>query len=161
MPLISLRRAGLAALLAAAAPAAAFQPATAAADALAPAAAEPAAAVDAFHAALRRGDTDAALAMLADEALILEQGGAEHGKAEYAASHLAADSAFEREVKLVTTRRTGDAAGEFAWIATEGRATGSFHGRPVDRATAESMVLRRSGGSWRIVHIHWSSAAGE
>jgi hypothetical protein len=30
----------------------------------------------------------------------------------------------------------------------------------VDRITTETMVLRRRGASWKIVHIHWSSAAG-
>ena len=125
------------------------------------AAARPAAAVvDGFHAALRRGDTKAALGALADNALIFESGGAERSKAEYASHHLSADSAGTQAVASEVTRRTGEAAGNVAWIATEGRTRGSYKGKPIDEVTTETMVLRRAGRGWKIVHIHWSSAKG-
>jgi ketosteroid isomerase-like protein len=115
--------------------------------------------VDAFHAALKRGDTVAAAALLAEDALIFEEGGAERSKAEYAAHHLPSDAQFSRSVSSVVSRRAGHSQGALAWIATEGRTTGSYKGKPVDLSTAETMVLRRSDGTWKIVHIHWSSAA--
>ncbi len=121
------------------------------------AAVEAAAAVDGFHAALRRGDTSAALEFLAADALIYEEGGAERSRAEYASHHLAADAAFSQAVPSTRSRRTGRASGETAWIATESRTTGRFRDRAVDRLSAETMVLRREGGRWRIAHIHWSS----
>ena len=127
--------------------------------ALAPSARPPATVVDAFHAALQRGDTKAALGFLANDALIFESGGVERGKAEYASHHLAADAAFSKAVPARLTRRAGQAIGGTAWIATEGRTTGAFKGKAVDRRTVETMVLRRTGASWKIVHIHWSSAA--
>jgi ketosteroid isomerase-like protein len=145
------------AFLALAAPAAAERgpvPAEAVSAAALPAAAT----VDAFHAALRRGDTGAAAALLADDALIFEEGRAERSKAEYALRHLAADAAFSKAVPGVRTRRRGDASGDFAWIATEGRSKGSYRGSEVNRVTDETMVLRRASGGWKIVHIHWSSA---
>jgi len=124
-----------------------------------PAAARGAAAtVDAFHAALRRGDSKAAAALLADDALIFEEGGVERSKAEYVTSHLPADAAFSSVVASTVTRRMGGSDGAFAWVASEGRMTGNWQGRAVDRVTTETMVLRRVGGSWRIIHIHWSSA---
>ena len=157
---ISLRSAAWAALLAAAAPSAASEPAQAPAAApLSADAGEAAAAVDAFHSALGRGDTKAALLLLADEALIFEEGGAERSKAEYAGHHLGADAAFSQAVRAVTTRRTGASSGDLAWVASEARSKGTFNGRAVDRNVAETMVLRRVAGAWRIVHIHWSSAA--
>jgi ketosteroid isomerase-like protein len=113
--------------------------------------------VDAFHAALARGDTVAALALLSSDALIFEEGSAERSKAEYAAQHLGADAEFTAAVPSTRTRRTGNAIGANAWIATEGRVTGNFKGRAVDRISAETMVLRRAGAVWQIVHIHWSS----
>lgn len=119
-----------------------------------------AAVVDAFHAALRRGDTNAALSYLAESALIYEAGGVERGKQEYASHHLGADAAFARAVPGKITRRAGDTAGNVAWLATEGRTTGTYKGKAVDRVTAETMVLRRLGRAWKIVHIHWSSTAG-
>lgn len=152
------------ALLAFAAPASAAQQsggskAAPSADLAAPA--RPAAAVvDEFHGALRRGDTRAALGFLSPDALIYESGGVERSKAEYASHHLAADAAFSKAVPGRVMRRQGFAAGDLAWIATEGRTTGAYRGKPVDRKTVETMVLRRTGGAWRIVHIHWSSAPG-
>lgn len=127
---------------------------------LAPPARPAAAVVDAFHAALQRGDTKAALSFLANDALIFEAGGIERGKAEYASHHLAADAAFSQAVPATLTRRAGEAVGKVAWIATEGRTAGTYKGKPVDRRTVETMVLRRLGAAWKIVHIHWSSAAG-
>ena len=127
---------------------------------VAPSARPAAAVVDAFHAALGRGDTEAAQANLAEDALIYEEGGIERGKQEYASHHLGADAAFAQAVPGKITRRAGEAVGDIAWIATEGRTTGTYKDRAVDRITAETMVLRRKGNVWKIVHIHWSSAAG-
>jgi ketosteroid isomerase-like protein len=127
-------------------------------EAVAPSARAAAAAVDAFHAALRRGDTNAALALLADEALIFEDGRAERSKAEYALHHVGADSEYSKAVPAVATRRSGDSAGGIAWIATERRARGAFRGTDVNSVTEETMILRRVAGRWKIVHVHWSSA---
>lgn len=118
-----------------------------------------AAAVDSFHAALRRGDSEAALALVADEAVVFEEGRAERSKAEYALRHAAADAAFSKAVPSVRNRRTGHSAADLAWIASESRTKGRFKGQDVDRIMVETMVLRRDpAGAWKIVHIHWSSA---
>lgn len=121
-------------------------------------AAEASATVDSFHDALRRGDTRTAAALLADDALIFESGGAERTKAEYSTHHLPADAAFSSAVSSMVTRRSSRSAGDLAWVASEGRTTGRFKDKPVDLLTTETMVLRRDAGSWKIVHIHWSSA---
>ena len=124
--------------------------------------ARPAAAVvDTFHEALRRGDGKAAAALLADDVLIFETGGAERSKVEYLAQHLAADIGFEQAVPSTTSRKKGGARGNMAWIATEGRTTGSYHGKTIDRVTTETMILHRVGVTWKIVHVHWSSAAAQ
>ena len=120
-----------------------------------------AATVDAFHAALHHGDTAAAAAFIADDALIFESGGVERSKAEYTGHHLAADAEFSRAVTSVVTKRTAHANGAFAWVASEGRTTGNYHGRALDLVTTETMLLRRAGGAWKIVHIHWSSGAAK
>ena len=118
----------------------------------------PAAVVDAFHAALARGDIVSAAALLADDALIFESGSAERSKAEYAAYHLGADAKFAQAVPRSVTARSGAAIGGGAWIATEGRTTGTYGDRAIDSLSTETMVLREETGGWRIVHIHWSSA---
>ena len=126
---------------------------------LAPDARAAAATVDAFHDALHRGDAPSAAALLADDALIFEEGGAERSKAEYVAHHLPADAAFSRVVVSTVARRSGGAEGPLAWIATEGRTTGTYKGKAVNRVTTETVLLRRVSGTWKIAHIHWSSGA--
>ena len=118
----------------------------------------PEAVVDSFHRALKDGNREAALALLDEKVLILEGGGAERSKAEYAAHHLDADAEFIRAVPTEITRRTVEADGTMAWVATEGRTKGGFRGRDIDKVSAETMVLRRASDGWKIVHIHWSSA---
>lgn len=125
--------------------------------ALSGSAAEAAAVVDAFHAALQRGDTEGAALLLSDDVVVFEGGGVERSKAEYADHHLPADAIFAASVSSRVSRRTGGGSGDLAWVASEGRTKGTYDGKPLDRATSETMVLRRSGSSWKIVHIHWSS----
>ena len=113
--------------------------------------------VDAFHAALAKGESMAAVALLAEEALIYEGGYAERSKAEYASHHASADAAYAAMVPSRITRRTGVADGGLAWIASESRTTGTYKEKPVDRVTTETMILRKTADGWRIVHVHWSS----
>ena len=122
-------------------------------------AAEPAATVDQFHAALAKGDTVTAAALLSDDALIFEQGGVERSKAEYAGHHLPADAEYAKAVASQVVKRTERTEGNLAWVATEGRARGTFKGKSVDRVSTETMLLRRTGDAWKIVHIHWSGSA--
>lgn len=122
-------------------------------------AASAAAVVDAFHAALASGNTDGALALMAPDVLIFETGGAERSRDEYAGHHLGSDAAFAAAVPSSVTRRAGQVVGDVAWISSEGRITGEYNGRAVDRLTTETMVLVRHGETWMIHHIHWSSRA--
>lgn len=130
-----------------------------AAGAVAAEATDAATAVDAFHAALKAGDTAAALALMAPDVMIFEEGGAERSRDEYASHHLGSDAAFAAASEATLARRSGWADGDVAWITSEGRTTGQFNGRAVDRLTAETMVLKRHAEGWRIHHIHWSSRA--
>jgi len=116
-------------------------------------------AVDAFHAALKAGDTAAALTFLAPDVMIFEEGGAERSRAEYASHHLGSDAAFAAASEATVARRSGRAEGDLAWITSEGRTTGQFNGRAIDRLTTETMILKRHADGWRIHHIHWSSRA--
>jgi ketosteroid isomerase-like protein len=115
--------------------------------------------VDAFHAALKAGQIGEAAKLMAADVLIFEAGVAQRSKADYAAEHLPGDAAFEKDATARTLHRSGGALGEVAWIATDGRLEGHSGGKPVDRLTTETMVLRRTSDGWRIVHVHWSSRA--
>jgi len=120
---------------------------------------EAAVVVDAFHAALKAGDTAGALTFLAPDVMIFEEGGAERTRDEYASHHLGSDAAFAAASDATVTRRSGWANGDIAWITSEGRTTGQSNGGAVDRLTTETMVLKRHSDGWRIHHIHWSSRA--
>ena len=125
----------------------------------APVAGSAEAVVAAFHAALERGDTAAALALMAEDVLVYEQGGAERSRAEYAAEHLAADAEFSRSTRSLTSGRRSRIDGDLAVVTSESRTTGRFRDRDVNSAGVETMVLRRTPAGWRITHIHWSSRA--
>ncbi|MCI3130934.1 nuclear transport factor 2 family protein [Phenylobacterium aquaticum] len=122
-----------------------------------PAAAEAAVVVDAFHAALKAGDTSKAESLLADAVLIFEAGGAERSRSAYAAHHLAADAAFAKLATETLSRRSGGGGGNFAWIASEGAVRPQTDGKTQPRVTTETMILQQTAGVWRIVHVHWSS----
>jgi ketosteroid isomerase-like protein len=120
--------------------------------------ASPAAAVEAFHAALTRGDASTAADLLAEDVVIFEEGEAEASKSAYMASHLPADIAFLSQVKEEVTSQSQQQSGNLAWVISRGTLQGSYDGKPVRRQTTETMVLRRADGGWRIVHAHWSSS---
>ena len=115
------------------------------------------AAVTAFHAAMERGDSLAAMALLAPDVEVLESGGLED-RAEFRAHHLAADIEFARAVKQVRGAMRVKLQGDVAWTAATSTATGTFRGRDINSTGAESMVLTRTtDGRWLIRSIHWSS----
>lgn len=112
--------------------------------------------VSQFHAALAAGDSSAALALLADDVVVLEAGGTET-RAEYRAHHLAADIQFAQAVPSTAGPIQIGVQGGVAWAVTTTTTTGTFQGRAVNSAGAELMVLSRGQDGWRIRAIHWSS----
>ena len=112
--------------------------------------------VERFHGALAAGDSAAARALLAPEAVILESGGIETVD-EYTSHHLAADMAFaaavasERGPIQVTVR------GDVAWAVSTSRSRGRYGDRDIDSTGAELVVLSRGPEGWRIEAVHWSS----
>lgn len=112
--------------------------------------------IDAFHAALERGDSAAALALLVPGAVILESGSAE-SVAEYRAHHLPADIDFARAIRGARTALRITVRGDLAWAAATSTTQGEFKGRAVNSAGAELLVLERTGAGWRLAAIHWSS----
>ncbi|MBT8336512.1 MAG: nuclear transport factor 2 family protein [Gemmatimonadetes bacterium] len=114
-----------------------------------------AAVVAGFHSALNEGRADDALALLADDAVILEGGGQET-KAEYASHHLEADIAFATAVDRVRGDLTVVVQGDVAWAMSTSRTTGEVRGREIDSRGGELMVLSRTPDGWIIRSISWS-----
>ncbi len=118
--------------------------------------AEVAATVERFHAALTKGDTTGAMALLALDAIILESGGVET-REEYRSHHLAGDMNYARSVKSDRGPIRVTVRGDVAWASSTSTSKGQSRGRAINSAGAELMVLTRTASGWRISAIHWSS----
>ena len=118
----------------------------------------PADAVDAFHQALRNKDTAAALSLLDRELVVFEFGVVDPTAEVYAFQHLPFDiDAAAASTWNIENRRVGG-EGDVRWVLTTYHVTGRRgDGSPVDLMTLETMILRRTSGLFRIVHMHWST----
>lgn len=114
--------------------------------------------IDAFHAALKRGDTQSALMFLSDDVLIFESGAVESSRAEYETHHLRADAEFSAATSRTRVSERVINVGNMASVMRVELIKGSFRGRPINSRSVETMTLRQTDAGWRIVHIHWSSA---
>ncbi|MEO7965002.1 MAG: DUF4198 domain-containing protein [Gemmatimonadaceae bacterium] len=124
--------------------------------------------VSRFHDALARGDSAAALALLAPDVVILESGDVER-RGDYRSHHLQADIAFARAIPGSRTLIGVSVAGDAAWVSATSTTVGQFNGHAINSLGAELVVLtraRRQGESesstsgsapWQIRAIHWSS----
>ncbi|MEQ8331339.1 MAG: DUF4440 domain-containing protein [Longimicrobiales bacterium] len=117
-----------------------------------------AAVVQAYHDALAAADSAAALALLAEDAMILESGGVET-RAEYRSHHLPGDMAFAAAVPRQRGPIRVTVEGGIAWAVSTSTTTGTYRDRDIDSRGAELMVLSREPDGWRIRAIHWSSRA--
>ena len=120
--------------------------------------AEVTAVVEAFYAAIKKGDPAAAMSLIAPDAVFLEAGGVET-RAQYESSHLPADIEFEKAVTTSFKPYRVTVVGDTAWVVTNTDYKGTFRDRAVDSVGVELMVLARDVSGWRIRAIHWSSRA--
>jgi hypothetical protein len=118
----------------------------------------PAETVDAFHAALKNKDTAGALSLLDRGLVVYEFGLVDPTVEAYGLRHLP----FDMDVAVATqwkleTRHVGG-SGDERWVLSSYRVTGKqADGTPIDQTTLETAILRRAGGAFRIVHLHWST----
>lgn len=114
------------------------------------------AAVDGFHKALATGEAEGVLAFLSLDAVIAEAGAVET-REEYQRQHLFEDIAFARAVPSVSLAVVVRQQGDTAWVTNTFRVIGTYQARSVNRLAAETAVLTKTPGGWRIRAIHWSS----
>ena len=118
----------------------------------------PADTVDAFHAALRAKNTAGALSLLDRGLVVFEFGAVDPTVEAYAFQHLP----FDMDVAAATQwklemRRVGGEGNE-RWVLSTYRVTGKQRdGTAIDLTTLETVILRRAGDLFRIVHFHWST----
>jgi len=120
----------------------------------------PAEIVDAFHGALRAGDTARALSLLDREIIVFEFGVADLKLEAYALTHLPIDMDLAARTRWELQTRRVAGSGEQRWVLSVYRVTGPAEAdKPaVDQTMAETIILRRIGDGLRIAHIHWSNA---
>ena len=114
------------------------------------------AALEAFYAAMKTGDTATAMRQIAPDAVFVESGKLET-RAEYEANHLPADIEFEKQVTGKRAPWQVKFEDDAAWVIATTEYEGTFDGGPVNFVSAQLAVLTRAEGNWRIRSIHWSS----
>jgi ketosteroid isomerase-like protein len=114
------------------------------------------AALESFYAAMKAGDTAAAMALVAPGAVFLE-GGKLETRDEYEKNHLPADIGFEKQVSGTRGPLNININRDTAWVIATTDYDGTFEDAPVSFTSAQLAVLTRESGSWRIRSIHWSA----
>lgn len=109
-----------------------------------------------YNEAIALGDSGTALALLADDAVILESGGIET-RAQYRTEHLPADIKFAKSIRSQRSPIVVRVHGDAAWATSTSTTQGQSTGRTVNSVGAELMVLVRTPQGWKIAAIHWST----
>lgn len=112
--------------------------------------------VQGFKGALASGDSTAAIGYLHPDLVVYEAGHVE-SLAEYRAGHLAADMEFAAAVATRPLEQGLIVRSDMALWVSEGESRGEFRGRAIESYGTETIVLIPTDGTWRILHIHWSS----
>lgn len=112
--------------------------------------------VQGFKGALAAGDSAAAIGYLHPDLVVYEAGHVE-SLAEYRAGHLAADMEFAAAVATRPLEQGLIVRSDMALWVSEGESRGEFRGRAIESHGTETIVLIPTDGTWRILHIHWSS----
>lgn len=112
--------------------------------------------VEEFHSALNNGKSGAVMALLQPDAMIVE-GGTVQSRDEYQSEHLAADIAFASAIGGKQLDAIVRQTGEVAWVTSTFRVAGTFKDKKINERAAETMILTKTPGGWRIRAIHWSS----
>ena len=124
---------------------------------IAPAAVDAVKVVDAFSNAIKAAKIYEAAKLLDPQVLILESGSSERSRDEYLREHAIADAAFMQTAHQQLRYRQARAAGDLAWVGTESTIQTVQDKTNRVILSTETMVLRKTGQGWKIVHIHWSS----
>ena len=112
---------------------------------------------DRFSKALQKGDMKTVEALLDPDVLILESGGAERNRQEYLDHHALADAKFLKDAHVQPMNRTARRSGDLVWVGSESEIHTKKGDKPLTLLSAETIILKRVGDDWHIVHIHWSS----
>jgi ketosteroid isomerase-like protein len=115
--------------------------------------------VERFSAAISAGELVKASGELDADVIVLESGGSERSRAQYLAEHAQADADFLKHATVTLKNRSAFASAELAWVASVSEIQTTKGDKMLTILSTETMVLKKAGSTWKIVHIHWSSRA--
>ena len=134
-------------------------PATAQRDApavrITPAARDADAVVTRFFDALSKGDLAGAREQLDPGVVVITNATIRGGRDAYMTEQARADADFLKQSQRGLLRRDAQGDGQLTWVLSE-KVFRTGKGAP-DTRTVETIVLAKSPGGWKIVHIHWST----
>ncbi|GGI68831.1 hypothetical protein GCM10007973_02390 [Polymorphobacter multimanifer] len=115
-------------------------------------------ALKAFSDALEVGNRKLAIARLAPDLTVVEDG-VEESRADYIGGHLAADIEYQKSVKTVLLERTvlNDGPSKVR-IVSKIRMIGNRSDKPTDTVIEENAVLAKMPDGWKIMRLEWISA---
>lgn len=113
--------------------------------------------VERFGAALKAGDMATVRNLLDERLIVLESGGAEWSREEYMGHHAIADARFLKTASVTPGQRRAHVHGDTAVVGSVSEIRAGEGAAAKTLLSAETIVLRRDQGAWKIVHIHWSS----
>lgn len=110
-----------------------------------------------YRAAFEARSTEKLGEVMDPAVLVLEGTGKDVGWAAYRDDHIGPEmkdweSLAYADTVVVDSQTTGDSA----WAVTQATVTIVSAGKPMTLDVAETFVLSRSEGVWRIRHLHWS-----
>lgn len=116
------------------------------------------AAVGEYNRAMIQKDLPALKALLAPDIVLYEHSVRNIGLEDVWEHHLKPEvEAFEATKAEFSDVRVW-VAGDVAVVTRQYRITATMEGKPVDASGNETMGWMRRGGSWKVVHIHYSHA---
>lgn len=112
--------------------------------------------VETFYAAIKAGDADAAMALIAPDAIFVESANIEN-RDQYETNHLPRDIDYESEIDGERGPLNVTLEGDTAWVISTTEYDERDLGNPDLYIITQLMVLSRGADGWRIRSICWSS----
>ncbi|MCH9671825.1 MAG: nuclear transport factor 2 family protein [Gammaproteobacteria bacterium] len=109
--------------------------------------------VEAYHRALAEQDGAKVLSLIARNAVFFELGQAEGSRREYEQIHLASDMRRAASARLRRLSRRVAGSADVRWVLSVYRIE---DGSKLKVRLAETIILKKQSGKWRIAHVHWS-----
>ncbi len=116
--------------------------------------------VDEIARAFERGDLASLDTLYHDSVTVFEGANVDKGWLAYRDGHLAPELEVLVERRMQISDLRARLAGSSAWVTFSYRLAAVSDGQPVAARGVGTMVLRKLGGRWRVVHSHTSSVSG-